>query len=664
MYRLIKTLVRSSLLLGILGGQLLWAQTDSDAYRAARGMEDPAQRIEALQQFMVAYPESESSGRAWRDIYYAALSLEKEALALEAAENYLNSLSEGQRGNGYNQIAWTLAENKLGLDAAARYAELAVAWARTLERPGTLRNILDTQAYVLYQKGDAAAAEKIQLEALEGNENNGDMLGRLALYQAGAGKRDAAIRTIAKALLLDGRSEDLQHFHEWLAEAAPDAGKRKALQEVVVRETVDNYLKEAFSPGDGERTQAAVFLAKTGVDLKKATEWARNAVAQLDAQSPVNDVVRFNARLATVYFYQNKYAEAVKTAEKVWDYVDPWNEDFWYVTGQSYEKLGKDDQALAAYLQGVLVNAPETLDGALKALYSKVHGNTEGLDELIDKTRQEVSDFEPGKYQPGPSSGRVVLAEMFTGAECGPCVSANYAYKALAGYYPRSVVAIVKYHMHIPGPDPMTNSDTEARYQYYGGNFGMPTSFIDGGEKMTGGGPKVVTKNRYVTYDRSIRQHLQQKPLLTLKAKVDLQQDVVKIEVDLKALDQKALAAKTLRLNVALVEREIDYEGSNRVPHHNFVARKLLGGAEGLPLQLTEKALKLNQEIDLKAVENDLATYLDDYAARRLGEGGWKQRLDKLDRDDLAIVAWVQDNDSKQVLQAFYQDVPAASAAR
>ena len=85
MYRLIKTLVRSSLLLGILGGQLLWAQTDSDAYRAARGMEDPAQRIEALQQFIAAYPESESSGRAWRDIYYAALSLEKEALALEAA---------------------------------------------------------------------------------------------------------------------------------------------------------------------------------------------------------------------------------------------------------------------------------------------------------------------------------------------------------------------------------------------------------------------------------------------------------------------------------------------------------------------------------------------------------------------------------------------------
>ena len=85
---------------------------------------------------------------------------------------------------------------------------------------------------------------------------------------------------------------------------------------------------------------------------------------------------------------------------------------------------------------------------------------------------------------------------------------------------------------------------------------------------------------------------------------------------------------------------------------------------DGLPLQLTEKALKLNQEIDLKAVENGLATYLDDYAARRLGEGGWKQRLDKLDRDDLAIVAWVQDNDSKQVLQAFYQDVPAASAAR
>lgn len=664
MYRQIKALVRSSLLLGILCGQLLWAQSESDAYRAARGMEDPVQRIEALQQFIVAYPESGSLGRAWRDIYYAALSLEQEPLALEAAENYLNSLSEGQRGNAYNQIAWTLAENKLGLDAAARYAELAVAWARTLERPGTLRNILDTQAYVLYQKGDAATAETIQLEAMEGNENNGDMLGRLALYQAGAGKRDAAIRTIAKALLLDGRSEDLQHFRDWLAEAAPDAGKRKALQEVIVRETVDQYLRAAAPAGDGERTQAAVFLAKTGVDLEKATQWARDAANQLGPQSPVNDMVRFNARLATVYYYQDKYAEAVNAAEKVWDYVDPWNEDFWYITGQSYEKLGKDDKALAAYLQGVLVDAPETLDGALKALYAQKHGNTDGLEELVDKTRQELSDFQPGKYQPGPSGGRVVLAEMFTGAECNPCVSANYAYKALAEHYPRSVVAIVKYHMHIPGPDPMTNSDTEARYQYYGGDFGMPTSFIDGGEKLTGGGPKVVTKNRYVSYDRSIRRHLAQKPLLALKATVDLQPEVVKVELDLQALDQKALAEKQLRLNVALVEREIDYEGGNRVPHHNFVVRKLLGGAEGLPIQLKEKALKLNHEIDLQAVETGLAQYLDDYAARRLGEGGWKQRLEKLDRDDLAIVAWVQDNDSKEVLQAFYQDVPAASAAR
>ena len=37
----------------------------------------------------------------------------------------------------------------------------------------------------------------------------------------------------------------------------------------------------------------------------------------------------------------------------------------------------------------------------------------------------------------------------------------------------------------------------------------------------------------------------------------------------------------------------------------------------------------------------------------------WKQRLDKLDRANLAVVAWIQDNKTKEVLQTKYFDVPA-----
>jgi hypothetical protein len=35
-----------------------------------------------------------------------------------------------------------------------------------------------------------------------------------------------------------------------------------------------------------------------------------------------------------------------------------------------------------------------------------------------------------------------------------------------------------------------------------------------------------------------------------------------------------------------------------------------------------------------------------------------------MNRDNLAIVAWVQDVEGKEVLQALYQNVAAASAAR
>ena len=34
-----------------------------------------------------------------------------------------------------------------------------------------------------------------------------------------------------------------------------------------------------------------------------------------------------------------------------------------------------------------------------------------------------------------------------------------------------SELVLIQYHMHIPGPDPLTNTDTEARWKYYQNAF-------------------------------------------------------------------------------------------------------------------------------------------------------------------------------------------------
>jgi hypothetical protein len=231
------------------------------------------------------------------------------------------------------------------------------------------------------------------------------------------------------------------------------------------------------------------------------------------------------------------------------------------------------------------------------------------------------------------------------------------------------MVAIVEHHLHIPGPDPLTNNDSESRYKFYGQNFGTPTVFINGTDKITGGGPQIVTKNRFTFYDHTIQKHFSNsKPAVAISGSADLKKDAVKVDLQIKAPDQNALAGKSINLNIALVERSVDYEGGNGVAHHAFVVRKLVSGGEGIPLEMKEGSISIRKTIELKAVERELSAYLNEFAEKNANRfrssDGWRARPEKLNRDNLAVVAWVQDVEGKEVLQALYQKVATASAAR
>lgn len=80
-------------------------------------------------------------------------------------------------------------------------------------------------------------------------------------------------------------------------------------------------------------------------------------------------------------------------------------------------------------------------------------------------------------------SQRMVLAEEFTNASCGPCASQNPTFNSLLAANPTKVVAI-KYQTNWPGVDPMnaqTQTDVGPRVTYYAVN-GVPYSRIDGSE--------------------------------------------------------------------------------------------------------------------------------------------------------------------------------------
>jgi len=68
---------------------------------------------------------------------------------------------------------------------------------------------------------------------------------------------------------------------------------------------------------------------------------------------------------------------------------------------------------------------------------------------------------------------------LFTGASCPPCVAADLATGVIEASFPHSKVIVLRYHQHIPAPDPLTNTDSEARFILYN-HGGTPSTNING----------------------------------------------------------------------------------------------------------------------------------------------------------------------------------------
>ena len=88
---------------------------------------------------------------------------------------------------------------------------------------------------------------------------------------------------------------------------------------------------------------------------------------------------------------------------------------------------------------------------------------------LDDEYVKKVPPFKPEKFagRKDKEANRVAVMELFTGATCPPCVAADAAFDALEMAYEPKDLVLIQYHMHIPGPDTLTNPATIARWEYY-----------------------------------------------------------------------------------------------------------------------------------------------------------------------------------------------------
>lgn len=646
------------LMLGVVSSNLLSQNTEQEDYNTASSIQDQEKKSELLKIFIAQYPNGKYLGRALNSLFRIAVNNNQDSIALYYADQYLNTISEAARMNPYNSVAYTLAEKKIGLDSAAIYAQKAVDLAQSASKKA-LRQILDTQALVYFERGQADSALALEREAIIGNESDPSYLHYLSIYEEATGHTTDALTHAAQAVLYGDGGNAIKNFYGWLQKTKTTKAEQQKYKERIVDSIVNVYMNpQSLKSVTQNNSSAALFMAKMGVYLQRSETMASTSVDAIDDATPLDMMITLKTNLAIIQSELGKNAKALQGLLSIRSLVSPYDSEYWFTLGQLYEKQNDAEHAMESYVQGMIAYENPKVKTAADELLKTSSNNTMTISEHIAQAKELLIKFDPGKSISKNLTGRTVLAELFTGAECNPCVASDRAFDKLGEYYPRTDLAILEYHVHIPGPDPMTNPDTYKRYQFYGGNFGTPTVFIDGGEKLVGGGGSIVAANRFRVYEHLVSKYQKRIPVLAITGTAEIKNDIVKVTLTISSAT--TFKKDSLMIHIALAEKSIEYTGANGVDKHIFVVRDLAHGAEGTPLILGKKDAHHTVLINVDDIQNGVATYLDDPTKDPSWKGtfsGWKERTDSIDRSNLAIVAWVQNATTKEVMQSIYMDV-------
>lgn len=216
---------------------------------------------------------------------------------------------------------------------------------------------------------------------------------------------------------------------------------------------------------------------------------------------------------------------------------------------------------------------------------------------------------------------RIVLLEEATNAGCAPCAANNPKLQQFYSTHFGGVVS-VRYHAWWPGAnDPMYLENTvenRARIEYYGISA-VPNYVMDGTNYGVPGDPDAMVSQMW--------QRLNEPPPVAIAVERIAGRDSLSCTVTVIA-DESVATGVFLR--VAVIERMIVYPtppGTNGEKDFADVMRKMLPDAGGIPIPSLSSGDTLRYQLGCEIGAN------------------WNAA-------DLAVVAWLQDDATKEVLQA------------
>jgi hypothetical protein len=263
----------------------------------------------------------------------------------------------------------------------------------------------------------------------------------------------------------------------------------------------------------------------------------------------------------------------------------------------------------------------------------------EDLDQIFLKT---AIPFKPEPFDGTKrKSKRVTVLELFTGAQCPPCVAADVAFDALAESFKPSDVVLLQYHLHIPGPDPLTNRDAENRARFYGIRS-TPTVVINGKTGPALGGFKGNAKASYDKARDAVKEELEKSGDSTLELSSATKGDAI----ELTAKYSKVANADKSVLRFCVLEDVVRYQGRNGQRLHHHVVRGFPGGLNGQALEQSTGTLRAS--LDLKDLKAQLESYLETSNAQR----PYLDSERPLELKKLKAVVFLQNAETKEITNA------------
>jgi hypothetical protein len=487
-------------------------------------------------------------------------------------------------------------------------------------------------------------------------------------------QKDQPAATLAAADELKGNPLSLEAYQGVLSRLP----RFPQLDEKQVREIADNYAASAAVWGPRKEVEARLQTATAVTSTRKFPTLAIELIQQLsDSNAPELEVMTEQLKVlreqAEIDIALGKL-RSDDDAQRAIGFgelqerlpLQPYNAEILALLGEHAERMDKQDLALEYLADVVALPLLEAMWHQMRAgqppgdptprerllkLFEAKHGNVDGfdafleatyrrrMDELLDKTKSAAT--EP---IPAGDGNHIVLVELFTGVMCPPCVAGDLALAALRQTYPTSEVVVLQYHQHIPGPDPLTNQDSEERFGYYSAQ-GTPAAFVDGaGTPPPGvGGILQHVGQAYGVVRPLVDERLKLTSDVSLTASAAVDQGELTVEVKAEGVPEDQLAQTRLRM--AIVEQEVALAAPNGIRTHEFVVREMLGGAKGVGAKSGRLANTI--QMPIAELKQHLVDYLKQFEVGRDVNFPTKP----LELKSLSLVAWVQNDQTREVLQ-------------